>query len=126
MKLIYRGTTYDYDPTQPKRRDTRFDHLREPLTLRYRGNVYRFTPGQEAETYQPRSSYELIYRGSRYWVHPEGEVAPVVKPTRSIADLASVHRTNLQNNLQRRIAIAREKGDQTLLALLEAEQKQLV
>lgn len=126
MKLIYRGTTYDYDPTLPKPRNTRFDHLREPLTLRYRGNVYRFDPRQEVETYQPRASYELIYRGSRYWVHPEGEAAPVVKPARSISDLASVHRTHIQENLQRRIAIAREKGDQSLLALLEAEQKQLV
>ncbi|KAM3093934.1 hypothetical protein ACKFKG_17040 [Phormidesmis sp. 146-35] len=37
------------------------------------------------------------------------------------AQTASVHRENLQKNLQRRIEAARASGDTNLLRLLEAE-----
>jgi hypothetical protein len=36
-------------------------------------------------------------------------------------EVASVHRANLQKNLQRRIEAARSRGDETLLRMLEAE-----
>lgn len=125
MKLIYRGVTYDYDPTQPRISDIdeRARHFYERKPLTYRGNEYWLEPGAQ-ELYQPRGSYELIYRGSRYAVHPTGEQP--VKAKRTIADLASTHRVNLQRNLQHRIEVARQNGDQALLALLEAEQRQLV
>jgi hypothetical protein len=130
MKLIYRGSTYEYDPTQPRGREKerRFEDVREPFLLMYRGNIYRLDPNQSAQaTYQPRSAYQLIYRGNTYWVQPEGEqVAPTATGSDTLRNLASVHRANLQRNLQRRIQVARERGDQALLALLEAEQRQLV
>ncbi len=34
---------------------------------------------------------------------------------------AAVHRENIQKNLQRRLEVARSKGDQQLISLLEAE-----
>jgi hypothetical protein len=37
------------------------------------------------------------------------------------AELATVHRSNLQKNLQRRMEAARARGDEALLKLLEAE-----
>lgn len=144
MKLIYRGSTYEYDPTQPKRTDSdRFENVREPFALTYRGSVYRLDPHQEPApaTYQPRSAYQLIYRGSTYQVQPNGErttVARPIKPTKSVRtpltvsaialsrNLSRVHQANLERNLQRRIQSAQEKGDNALLALLEAEQRQLV
>lgn len=141
MKLLYRGSTYEYDPTQPKRTDSdRFENVREPFTLTYRGSVYRLDPHQQPApaTYQPRSAYQLTYRGDTYQVQPNGERTTVARPIRSsktpltvsaIAlsrNLSKVHQANLERNLNRRIQSAQEKRDYALLALLEAEQRQLV
>jgi hypothetical protein len=64
MKLIYRGTTYDYDPAQAK-----IDHLPQrttPYELIYRGSRYRVDPGNvSVAPIEPRS-YELMYRGNTY------------------------------------------------------------
>ncbi|NDJ18023.1 DUF4278 domain-containing protein [Myxacorys almedinensis] len=144
MKLTYRGSTYEADPTHPSRIDAqRFDSVREPFVLAYRGSTYRFDPTQPAQTtYIPRSAYQLSYRGDRYYLANQERMA-IARSTRSVnqpvsvpdrisyaiagsRDLAAVHRANLERNLQRRIQIAEETGDQALLALLEAEQRQLV
>jgi Domain of unknown function (DUF4278) len=66
MQLIYRGTTYDYDPAQAK-----VDHRPQrtaPYELSYRGNRYRIDPMiAESAATTPRS-YELMYRGNTYQV----------------------------------------------------------
>jgi hypothetical protein len=126
-KLIYRGVTYDYDPTRPAV-DDRFDHLGQPISLQYRGNRYLLTPGVAVET--PRALYQLQYRGVMYRVHPTGEretlAQPRAKTRAAVLNLTkAVHLTNLRRNLERRIDIAREKGDLNLMAMLEMERRQL-
>lgn len=133
-KLIYRGVTYDYDPTHPPV-DDRFDRIRQPITLQYRGNRYQLAPNRlTTEVYQPRS-YQLQYRGVKYWVHPTNEQpsAPVAgvehpKATNRIkpaTGLQAVHQANLQHNLEHRIEVARQKGDLGLMAMLELERRQI-
>lgn len=131
MKLIYRGVTYDYDPTRDPI-DDRFDRIREPLTLTYRGNRYQISPNQAMpDAYRPRAAYQLTYRGNKYWVHrpiEEPTVRPVPSQAREklVKELDRVHRENLQRNLYRRIEAARQKGDLSLLAMLEDERRHLV
>lgn len=127
MRLIYRGVEYDYDPTQGTR-DDRFSRFREPITLTYRGNRYQLDPNRPARSTVALQPRELIYRGNRYWVgYPDGKPThtPVSKPKQTV-NLAALHRENLQRNLQRRIEIARQKGDSALLAMLDAESRQIV
>ncbi|GAP97925.1 arginine synthesis PII-interacting regulator PirA [Leptolyngbya sp. NIES-2104] len=126
MRLIYRGVEYEYDPTQGTR-DDRFSQFREPITLTYRGNRYQLDPNRPARSTVELQPRELIYRGNRYWVgYPDGKPM-LTNATRSqpVATLNSTHRENLQRNLQRRIEIARQKGDNALLTLLEAERRQI-
>lgn len=127
MRLIYRGVEYDYDPTQHTR-DDRFSRFREPITLTYRGNRYQLDPNRPARSTVALQPRELIYRGNHYWVgYPDGKPT-LTNVTRSkpVATLSTTHRENLQRNLQRRIEIARQKGDNALLTLLEAERRQIV
>lgn len=129
MKLIYRGVDYEYDPTQGRTHPVdRVWLSREPITLTYRGNRYQLDPTQPARSIAEERPRELIYRGNRYWIGaPDGKpmLGKVSKP-RQVQNLAAMHRENLQRNLQHRIEIARKKGDQALIALLEAERRQLV
>ncbi|MEL7036908.1 MAG: hypothetical protein AAFO04_14985 [Cyanobacteria bacterium J06592_8] len=41
------------------------------------------------------------------------------------SQLAQTHRANLQKRLEQRLEVARSKGDQNLIELLEAEKQQL-
>jgi Domain of unknown function (DUF4278) len=63
MQLIYRGETYDYDPTQPKpaKPQTAYD-------LIYRGSLYHVDPSLAIPVCEKPRSYELIYRGCTYQV----------------------------------------------------------
>jgi hypothetical protein len=83
MKLIYRGSTYNYDPAQVKPRRP-FPHPEQSAyELIYRGNTYRFDPAiAELASVKP-DSYQLIYRGSTYQVHRNkvGGVVPISSHT---------------------------------------------
>jgi hypothetical protein len=121
---MYRGI--EYDPTQG--RSSTYDRVsssREPITLTYRGSSYELDLNHPAQPSAPRRPYQLMYRGNRYWVGGMGADQPVVSKPRTIADLAAIHHANLQRNLQHRIDVARQKGDSTLLSLLEAERNQI-
>jgi hypothetical protein len=66
MKLIYRGTTYDYDPAQAQA-----DHRTQrtaPYDLIYRGSTYRFDLSNASIAMIEPRSYELMYRGNTYQV----------------------------------------------------------
>ena len=125
MKLIYRGAEYEYDPTEGRSRaNDRISHFHAPITLTYRGDTYQIDPTRPARsTIEPRP-HELIYRGNRYWVGAPG-TKPVVSKSKPAANLTLVHRGHLQRNLQRRIEVARQNGDNALLSLLEAECRQI-
>ena len=127
MRLIYRGVEYEYDPTQG-RRDDRISRFHAPITLTYRGNRYQIDPNRPARSTVEPQPRELIYRGNRYWVgYSDGKptLSNVSRP-RQAANLSAIHRENLQRNLQHRIEVARQKGDNALLTLLEAERRQIV
>jgi Domain of unknown function (DUF4278) len=83
MKLIYRGTTYNYDPDRVKTSRTFPRTDRSAYKLIYRGSTYRFDPTlAQSATDQP-TSYELIYRGTTYQVHRNqaGAVTAIIDST---------------------------------------------
>ncbi|MBW4525518.1 MAG: DUF4278 domain-containing protein [Phormidium tanganyikae FI6-MK23] len=129
MRLMYRGVEYEYDPTQGRHgTNDSISQFREPIMLTYRGNRYQLDPNRPARSTVEQEPRELIYRGNRYWVgYPDGKptLSNVSQP-KPVENLALTHRANLQRNLQHRIEIARQKGDNALISLLEAESRQLV
>jgi hypothetical protein len=139
MKLIYRGTSFDYNPGRVPGgnlgQPTRPHHVSPfPYTLIYRGQTLHVDPTQSIEEVLHRS-YELIYRGVRYQTN--GGAPATRQPAVSVPatlpryyidkahQLEKVHQANLQENLQRRLRSAQTRGDQQLVALLESEQQQL-
>jgi hypothetical protein len=81
MKLIYRGTTYNYNPANVASRRP-FQHTRtsdSAYELIYRGNTYRVEPAAIAKAPVKPVAYELIYRGMTYWVNrnEQGEVTAI-------------------------------------------------
>ncbi|WP_373539493.1 DUF4278 domain-containing protein [Chamaesiphon sp.] len=69
IKLIYRGTTYNYD-FDSVRTNSLLPHPRKsPRNLIYRGVTYSFDPALAKPNSVKPSSYELIYRGSTYQAH---------------------------------------------------------
>ena len=68
MKLIYRGLTYDYDLTKSavRRPFQRAYTSQVTYELIYRGNRYWFDSNAIAKTSVQPVSYELIYRGATY------------------------------------------------------------
>lgn len=142
MKLIYRGNTYDYDPTQSSsdnagRPVKPAPRLQAPYTLMYRGATYHVDPTvPQPQSSHPRS-YDLMYRGSTYHVDRDAQgnlttltQSAAASRSKSAAkvsqqELSQLHQVNLANNLQRRLQVAQERGDQRLLDLLEAERQQI-
>lgn len=134
MKLTYRGTSYNYDPSRAEGtnigRPARPHHVSStPYTLIYRGQTLHIDPTQPVEEVMPRA-YELRYRGEKYQMNG---VAPVVQPCSvSVPEtlprkyIGKVHQANLQENLQRRLMAAQARGDQQLVNLLREEQQQLM
>ena len=134
MKLLYRGTSYDYNPHLSNERISwSIEPVVKPTySLTYRGQAYLVNPNLENQPAATPSSAQLIYRGAAYQLN--GETASdakvaihnqrVAKHSAAI-ELAKVHRTNLQRNLQHRLQVAQERGDQTLVQLLEREMQQI-
>jgi hypothetical protein len=77
IKLIYRGTTYNYDPDRARTGTPLPHHRKSACNLIYRGSTYRFDPALASPDPVKPSSYELIYRGCTYQVHrnEKGEVS---------------------------------------------------
>jgi hypothetical protein len=76
IKLIYRGTAYNYDPDRARANSPLPHHRKSACNLIYRGCTYRFDPALASSYFVKPSSYELIYRGSTYQMHrnQKGEV----------------------------------------------------
>jgi hypothetical protein len=66
MKLIYRGTTYDYNPNFAK--TDRTPQRTMPYELIYRGNRYQVDPTIVKVNAIEPCYYNLIYRGAVYQV----------------------------------------------------------
>lgn len=148
MRLIYRGASYEYNSSALETREAdllrrhqgayqRCRTLQEtsyPLT--YRG--VRYTTDQVAEALSStptlREPQRLVYRGQQYIKHPNGTIEGVaaekaVRVPNTTAGLFKevnrIHQENLRRNLQRRLQMAKQQGNQSLVRLLEAESKQL-
>lgn len=70
MKLLYRGTTYDYNPTATTNHPNQ--QKRQPgliNSLTYRGFTYQLdsSPPTPTPDHNP-TTYQLTYRGTRYVV----------------------------------------------------------
>ncbi|AMW30098.1 MULTISPECIES: DUF4278 domain-containing protein [Oscillatoriales] len=131
MKLAYRGVNYNHE-FQP------MDVVESEVCGKYRGQDCHFHYPRHIPVPQPHGN--LKYRAVSYSVgEPRDQNTMMVavatsdaKPepppatsgdTCAIApeELAKVHSANLCRLLERRQKAARERGDQRLLSLLEAE-----
>jgi hypothetical protein len=126
MTLAYRGVKYERDslPLEMKTGDI--------------GGKYR---GQDWNHHYPRHMLQLEpklhrqYRGVAYSTRPHltGQVIPstcplpVVKPPIVVQEetLSSIHLNNIRLRLERRLQIAQENGDETLVNLLKKESQDL-
>jgi hypothetical protein len=79
MQLIYRGTTFNYDPAERAARRLDEHTFTAPYELMYRGTTYRIDPMAIPETSLKPGVYELNYRGTTYQMHrnEQGEVTAI-------------------------------------------------
>jgi hypothetical protein len=129
MKLTYRGVDYESNP------------LAVELTPGEIGGNYR---GQQWKRHYPRHIpvpqpvAELKYRGVPYCVgdpldveamklrrQPE-TVTSEKTGQKTGQELTNTHLNHIRRNLEHRLQVAREKGDQTLIRLLEDEARQIM
>lgn len=143
MRLCYRGVYYDYvTPT--------LEVTEGEIAGSYRGLGWREHTLKQLPVHQP--SHYLKYRGVPYWTNQVANTGRVVEPrvaitepgstrrsrvrpfgvpTQSLtkrqrlAELATVHRASIEQSLNHRLTVARQRGDQNLVQLLEAEQRQM-
>jgi hypothetical protein len=129
MKLSYRGAHYEYN--QPTLEVTEGEILG-----RYRGANWRCHTLQEMPILQP--GQPLKYRGTAYRSGEQPGLCPVDVAQSAIVrcqipcttapirkEVSRVHRANLERNLEYRLQVAKQKGNQVLIDLLEAERSQL-
>ncbi len=110
MELVYRGAAHHFDPSIVE------VPADEVETLAYRGQSYQCPLAKGIGI--PQTPFDLVYRGVNYYTG----YASGMEPTSSRhANLAELHRQNLQQRLQARIRSARSRGDQSLVQQLEAE-----
>ncbi|UBF28086.1 DUF4278 domain-containing protein [Kovacikia minuta CCNUW1] len=132
MKLSYRGVNYEFTPPS-------LEVTEGEILGKYRGVNWRCHTLQETPI--PQINQTLTYRGVSYGPNRVNNqvptmgaqagstrtlkpVVPKAFPVRKQAE--EVHRANLLRNLERRLQVAKERGDQNLISLLEAESRQIV
>jgi Domain of unknown function (DUF4278) len=108
MELIYRGTTFNYDPAEraASRLAQRTD--RSPYELTYRGRTYRIDPTVIPETDVEPVVYELNYRGTTYQVNrnEQGKITAISSSAHS-----SQHRTLQDANQTRNRSFVCEENN---------------
>lgn len=137
MQLSYRGAHYNLDLTSTDMVDSGMKGV-------YRGQAFPITYPRHIPT-QP--SHALTYRGTAYRTTATGNTEAILRPVAAVPvvkvappayltglsgqtcrlqtpDLEKMHRLNIQQRLQHRIEVAKAKGDQALLRLLEREMQQ--
>jgi hypothetical protein len=140
MQLTYRGAHYDYNPRSAEavRESNVSRAIRPAFNLHYRGSVYTVDPNAEPNLPVLKPTAQLVYRGSTYALNGWTKTAAVQGAVRTVsteshfnqkafgsAEIATIHRSNLHTNVQRRLQVARERGDQNLISLLERELQQI-
>lgn len=142
MKLSYRGVSYQHNSPQLEimtgatggtYRGATWNHkylrhipVPQPkVDLKYRGVAYSTGDPIDVEAVRLRREYSQTTPSAvatKTTVEPrqnKGDRQQVLK------ELHSTHLNHLRQNLERRLQIAREKGDLNLIQLLEAESRQL-
>jgi hypothetical protein len=127
MKLSYRGVAYNNDQQD-------LEVAEGAILGKYRGVNWRCHTVREMPV--PELNQTLRYRGA-YYGQPVASVAIAQEkfpPLNAINALTTatvlretdrVHTSNLRQNLEHRLQVARSRGDQQLVRLLEAEFQQL-
>jgi hypothetical protein len=143
MKLSYRGVSYEQNSPQIETmagaaggtyRGATWNHqylrhipVPQPkVDLKYRGVAYSTGDPIDVEVVRLRREYTQINGATANTT----AIATKQKPAKSdrqqvLQELHSTHLDHLRRNLERRLQIAREKGDNHLIQLLEAESRQL-
>ncbi|MBD2072205.1 DUF4278 domain-containing protein [Leptolyngbya sp. FACHB-671] len=143
MKLSYRGVRYDSVSTP-------INMVESEGTGNYRGSNFHFTYPRHIPVRQP--VLELKYRGVAYQTNATGgveSISPAIRAAKAavrdvfrpsgmdqarsairarqeiLSEVAKVHRQNIERSLQHRIEVARERGDQNLVNVLEREMQQI-
>ncbi len=138
MRLCYRGIDYEYTPPAVRM-------VEGKIGGDYRGCPWKFHVLEDMPAPQP--GLQLVYRGVTYATGDLRKVAtdlpeiasPASQPKldmdtlfsssrklrQSIDAVAQTHLNNMRSNLKHRLQVAREKGDQELVRLLEREEEQM-
>jgi len=128
MKLSYRGANYEYDiPT--------VDMKEGEVAGKYRGQNWNYRYPRHIPV--PQHPHDLQYPSVHYSKDRQSpkidrDVIGTVDSARvtvissaKVQEVATVHRLNICNILDRRKQVARAKGDVKLMCLLEIESKQM-
>lgn len=88
MQLIYRGTTFNYDPAERAARHLAPRPFSAPYELMYRGCSYRIDPMAILEPSAKPAVYESTYRGTTYRMHrnEQGKTTAIASFTNSPKD----------------------------------------
>ncbi|MEM9543068.1 MAG: DUF4278 domain-containing protein [Cyanobacteria bacterium P01_E01_bin.42] len=132
MKLDYRGVNYKHDPLS-------LEVSESEIVGKYRGQEYRCRYPAHVPQLIPKP--RLQYRGLAYQTCPliqtetslNAQLAAIARacgqlpPTEDepIEKAVEIHQKNLRRNLDRRLEVAKAKGDLALVQLLEKECEQL-
>lgn len=145
MKLTYRGVSYDYNPPM-------LEVTESEVACQYRNQPARYTYVRHVPI--PQAAEKLTYRGTAYQTSRKGEVlsaAGEVLSSPSIAakltilrdklmgtsaaaqarrqllkESSKLHRDSMTRSLEHRLEVAKEQGNQQLVAQLESEMRQVV
>lgn len=135
MKLKYRGVSYEANNP--------ISELNQgEVGGKYRGADWK--PKYLKHIPVPPLAVDLKYRGTSYSTGDPIDVEANLLPKRFAAvqiteeklpttscqlganEVTSTHLANIRNNLERRLQVAIEKGDQDLIRLLQIEARQLI
>ncbi len=85
MELIYRGTTFNYDPAERAVPHPAQRTFESPYELIYRGTTYRIDPTVIPETDVEPVVYELNYRGTTYQMNrnEQGKITAITSSAHS-------------------------------------------
>jgi len=134
MKLTYRGVSYE--PNNPIS-----ELIQSEIGGKYRGAEWK--PKYPRHIPVPPLAVDLKYRGINYSIGDPIDVEanllhkrfntpqiadeqPVATSRQLSNEVNSAHIANMRNNLERRLQVAREKGDKDLIRLLQIEARHLI
>ncbi|MBR8828720.1 MAG: DUF4278 domain-containing protein [Gomphosphaeria aponina SAG 52.96 = DSM 107014] len=132
MKLSYRGVPYATE-------SLKLEINEGEIVGKYRGQNWRYHYPRHIPQLKPK--IYMQYRGVAYSTCPLPKTAitqllvqeitektcplPIIKRCKEQENSAQIHWDNIRRNLERRLEVAKAKGDEHLIQMLEQESKQL-